>query len=45
MQERGRRQGIAINLPDDWKTAFSGAVALPASATTPVFHIIEADER
>lgn len=44
MRERGRRQGIAINLPDDWNTAFAGAVALPASATTPVLHIIEADE-
>jgi len=44
MHERGRRQGIAINLPDDWKTGFAGAVALPVSATTPVFHIIEADE-
>lgn len=44
MKERGRRQGIACNLPDDWKTAFAGAVALPASATTPVFHIIEIDE-
>jgi hypothetical protein len=45
MRERGRRQGIAINLPDDWKTAFVGAVALPASTTTPVYHIIEAGER
>lgn len=44
MRERGRRQGIAINLPDDWKTAFAGAVALPVSATTPVLHIIEANE-
>ena len=44
MREQGKRRDIAINLPDDWNTAFPGAVALPASATTPVFHIIEANE-
>lgn len=44
MRARGRRQGISINLPDEWKTAFTGAVAVRVSATTPVLHIIEADE-
>ena len=44
MRERGRRQGIDANLPDGWATGFADAVALPTSATTPVFQIIEADE-
>lgn len=45
MKERGRRHDWEVNLPDGWKSAFAGAVALPASATTPTFHIIEADEK
>lgn len=44
MRERGKRKDIAINLPDEWATGFEDAVALPASSTTPVYHIVEADE-
>ncbi|QEO13623.1 hypothetical protein FLP10_03690 [Agromyces intestinalis] len=44
LREQGRRQDTPVNLPDDWNTGFAGAVALPASATKPVFHLIEADE-
>lgn len=44
LRARGRRQGIEVNLPDDWATGHSGAVALPTKVSTPVFQIIEADE-
>jgi hypothetical protein len=44
LKERGKRQGIEANLPEDWDTAHSGAVALPTKATTPVFQIIEAGD-
>ncbi|MBB5867924.1 hypothetical protein F4553_001303 [Allocatelliglobosispora scoriae] len=44
LRTKSKRMGIEANLPDDWKTGFAGAVALPTKTSTPVFHVIEADE-
>ncbi len=44
LKAQGRRMGIEANLPDGWSTGFAGAVALPTKTSTPVFHVIEADE-
>lgn len=44
LREQSKRGGIAANLPDEWKTGFAGAIALPESDDTPRYHIIEAGE-